>query len=368
MSLQSPAGRVDGPDRVIRDDLDLVVRACNSELSKLSGSTLLLTGATGFVGRYLVESVIRFNRVSAAAPCVLTLPTRHPELLMLRYRSEVEANEVVVVEWGNGYGIDLPGRRWDYVVHGAAVTDPIRFMEDPDRNLRDTISMAASVAGVAKASGAKRLVLIGSGAVYGDQPADLPEIPETFLGGPDISLPTASYAEAKRVSELLFRLSGLDQRVARVFSLLGPYQDLASSFAVPDLIRQAAEHGVLRLTTDGSARRSYCYATDLTVFLVKLLLGDVRHEIYNVGSRRGTATIAEVSQVVADIFGGLEVHRASAAPSQRNYVPQLDRLYETCAPQVGLREGLLRTCHSLYARGLIDKKPVADLESPASRS
>lgn len=368
MSIADSIAPLDGPDRVIRDDLDRIVQACDSEMSKLSGSSLLLTGATGFIGRYLVESVIRFNEVSGAPACIVTLPTRNPELLMVRYRMQVEAHEVVVVEWSEGHTIDLPGCRWDYVVHGAATADPKRLMQDPGGSLRDTISMAASIADIATASGAKRLLLISSGAVYGDQPGSLTEIPETFRCGPDISAVTAGYGEAKRVAEFLFRLSGLDQRVARVFSLIGPYQDLASSFAVPELIQQAAEHGLLLLTTDGSARRSFCYATDLTVFLVKLLLAEVRHDVYNVGCRQGTATVAEAAHVIGDIFGGLEVRRASVAPSPRDYVPQLDRLYETYTPQVGLREALLRTCHSLYARGLISRKPVLDLGSPEPKS
>ena len=217
MSVEDSTGQLDGTDRVIRDDLDRIVRACRGEMGKLSGSSLLLTGATGFVGRYLVESVIRFNETSGAAPCILTLPTRHPELLTSRYRRQVDANEVVVVGWTEGHADDLTGRRWDYVVHGAATADPVRVAQDPGGSFRDAISMAASIVDVAKSSQARRIVLISSGAVYGDQPANLAEIPETFRGGPDISALTAAYGEAKRVSELLFRLSCLDYRVARVF-------------------------------------------------------------------------------------------------------------------------------------------------------
>jgi len=367
MSAESSVGRFDGPDSVIREDLDNIVAACGGAMRKLSGSSLLLTGGSGFVGRCLVESVIRFNEISGAAPCILTLPSRHPELLTSRYRRQVDANEVVVVGWTEGHADDLAGRRWDYVVHGAATADPVRVAQDPGGSFRDAISMAASIVDVAKSSQARRIVLISSGAVYGDQPANLAEIPETFRGGPDISALTAAYGEAKRVSELLFRLSGLDYRVARVFSLIGPYQDLGSSFAVPDLIRQAENRGLLQLTSDGSARRSYCYATDLTVFLVNLLLGDVHHDVYNVGCRQGTASVAEVAHVIADIFGGLEVRRGSAAESQRNYVPHLNRMYEVYAPRVGLREALTRTCHSLYARGLIGRQPVTRLGLPPTR-
>jgi dTDP-glucose 4,6-dehydratase len=217
--------------------------------------------------------------------------------------------------------------------------------------------MTASIVDVAKASDARRIVLISSGAVYGDQPANLAAIPETFHGAPDIYALNAAYGEAKRASELLVRLSGLDYRVARVFSLIGPYQDLGASFAVPDLIRQADKNASLQLT-GGSARRSYCYLTDLTVFLVNLLLGDLRHDVYNVGCRQGTASVTEVANVIANIFGGLEVQRSSNAEPERNYVPDLDRMYEVYAPRVGLREALTRTCQSLYARGLISRQPL----------
>ena len=56
---------------------------------------------------------------------------------------------------------------------------------------------------------------------------------ETYRGGPDITSVVSAYGEGKRVAELLFRASGRDLRIARLFSVIGPYQDLNSSFAVP---------------------------------------------------------------------------------------------------------------------------------------
>jgi UDP-glucuronate decarboxylase len=356
---------LDGPDAVIRADLDRIVESSRAELAAFSGASLLLTGATGFLGRYLVESVVRFNEVSPGPACVVTLPTRRPDLLRSRYPEQVAAGEIVVVEWGDGSAIDPPDQGWDYVIHGAATTDPARFREDPVASLRETVGMAASVAEVAKTSGASRVALISSGAVYGDQPQGLPAIPETYVAGPMPAVPARAYAEAKRLSEMFFGITGLDLAVARVFSVVGPYQDLSASFAVPDLIRQAAGDGILRLTSDGQARRSFCYTTDLSVILFKLLLGEPHHTVYNVGCREGTASIAEVAHVIAEIFGGLEVQVSAGAGSPLDYVPALERLYEEYVPVVGLREGLLRTCHSLYARGLIGRKPTVELEEPA---
>ena len=264
----------------------------------------------------------------------------------------------MVVEWGAGRALELPGRP-DYVIHGAATTDPAAFRADPEGSFRDTVAMAEAVAAVAGA--ARRVVLISSGAVYGEQPADLAGFPETFEPSPDDAPTGPTYAAAKRESERRFRAIDGDVRIARVFSLTGPYQDLGSAFAVPDLIRQAAEGGAITLTGDGGARRSFCYATDLAAILLWLLLGEPRHDVYNVGSRDGTATIAEVAD---DDRRDLRWPRGPASAesgSGRDYVPNLDRLYEEFVPAVGLREGLLRTCHSMYARGVIGRRPAVEL-------
>lgn len=364
MNTPSPYDQSARSEPVIREDLDHIVAACEQELLQLAGKTLLLTGGSGFVGRYLVETVLRFNEASHGPACSMTLVARQPELLESRYPRAIHAGEVTLVQWDEEFSTDLGERRWDYVVHAAAPTDPRSIMRDPDRSLRDLISMASATAQIARASSSRRAVLISSGAIYGDQPAALAEIPEDYGGGPDITTLMSVYGEGKRVSEMLFRAAGVDQRTARVFSLMGPYQDLSSSFAVPDLIRQAADNGSIHLSGDGRAVRSYCYAADLSAFLFKLLVGQPRYDVYNVGNRDGTVSIDEVAEMISAIFGGVEITRThqprEPSAATRRYVPRLDRMYELYSPRVGIHEGLWRTCQSLYSRGLIRRKPVRD--------
>lgn len=318
------------------------------------------------MGRYLVESVIRFNHLHDGRRCKLLLPTRQPDLLRDRYRMQAEAGEIVAIRWGEGHTVDVKGDSCNYIIHAASPSSPKQVMEDPERTLRDMVSMSSSVVSLGKQCESKRSILVSSGAIYGEQPPGMQEIPEDSPGEPDLSRSSSCYGEGKRLSEMLFRRSGLDYRVARVFSLTGPYQDLKSGFAVPDMIWQAANQGHIYLTSDGTAVRNYCYATDLSIFLLKLLLGKPKHEIYNVGHREATLTIADLAQTVSAIFGGVGVTKGHAVDDmttvRSRYVPQLDRMYEFYSPEVGLREGLLRSCHSLYNRGLIRRKPVIGLE------
>jgi dTDP-glucose 4,6-dehydratase len=324
------------------------------------------------VGRYLVESVVHFNEISGNARCKISLPTRQPDLLRERYRRQIESGDIVIMEWSEDRSIDVNGRDCDFIIHVASPSDPKLIMEDPGKNLRSMVNMSSHIAETARKFKSERAVLVSSGAVYGEQPAGMQEIPEGFLGAPDISKATSCYGEGKRLSEMLFHLSGIDHRIARVFSLTGPYQSLNASFAVPDLIRQAAEKGCIHLSGDGTPERNYCYATDLTIFLFKLLLGKPDHEVYNVGCREGTTTIAQLAQTISTIFGGLEISRSQedsgSSSSCNRYVPQLNRMYEFYHPLKGLREGLLRTCHSLYNRGVIGRQPAKNLRANGSEN
>lgn len=366
ISAEEKRGSRVGADPVIKEDLDLIVSVCSAEMGRLSGKSLLITGGSGFVGRYLVESVIRFNSKGNGKRCKLLLPSRQPDTLIERYRAQVEASEIVPMRWGERHVVDMKGDMCDYIIHAASPSSPKQVMQNPEGSLRDMVEMSSSIADLGKQCGSKRSILISSGAIYGEQPSEMQGMPEDYLGGPDLSKSSSCYGEGKRLSEKLFRLSGIDYRIARVFSLTGPYQDLSSGFAVPDLIWQAAEKDQIHLSGDGSPVRSYCYATDLAIFLFKLLLGKPKHEIYNVGCREATVSIAELAQTISAIFGGVGVTKGlsvdDATTTRSRYVPQLDRMYEFYRPHTGLREGLLRSCHSLYNRGLIGRKPVIGLE------
>jgi nucleoside-diphosphate-sugar epimerase len=202
----------------------------------------------------------------------------------------------------------------------------------------------------------RRLLYVSSGAVYGKVPAGLDRIPEDYPGAPDTTSPSSCYGEAKRFSEMLCSTSGVDTVIARLFSFIGIYQDSQSSFAVPDFIRQAMESSVIRVHGDGTQVRGYCYASELSIMLWKLLLGRPSERVYNVGSDRFVIDIKSLAQLIADMLGsitviveGNEKESVNRVTADR-YVPNMDRMRRIYEPSINIKESLERTTCSLQSR------------------
>ncbi len=334
---------------IVVEDIRFVLETCRNELRALSGKTLLLTGGSGFVGSYLVESIIAFNRAHDGAPCRLLLPTRSLAATRAKWPHFFGIKDVVWFAW-DGRTLEPPSDVCDYIIHAASPTDTAVFMRNPYGTMQDIVKTTGQVLDYAKRANVSLLLFMSSGAVYGSQPATLEAIPETYLGGPNLTDARSCYGEAKRYAELLCRLSGVPTVVARLFAFVGPHQDLAGSYAITDFIRQAKRNGHIQIQSDGSALRTYCYASDLTNALWKLLLKGTPNETYNVGSDTPVVSILELANLVAEIVEdvNIEVMKKdnSTGNNRSRYIPDVSKLKKIYTPQISLAQGISRTIQS----------------------
>jgi dTDP-glucose 4,6-dehydratase len=335
-------------------DRDDVVARVGADWEDLRGGRLLLTGGSGFIGRWLLESVLRANRVLGLGLRVVA----HTRSAASLATSPCAADPALTVVTGDLRTFSVAGML-THVIHAASPVGgafPGVAAGDALDLLDAIVTGTRHVLDVAVAAGARRFLFTSSGAVYGPVPPDTGRIPETWPGGPDPTDPRAAYGEGKRLAELLVALharAGLGGTIARVFALVGPALPLGP-YAVGNFLRDARAGGPIVVQGDGTPLRSYLYAGDLTVALWALLARGRPGVAYNVGSDRAVS-VAEVANTVADVLGpGLAVRIArgvapGAAPDR--YVPATDRLRDELgfAPTVDLREGIARMAAWLAA-------------------
>ena len=186
---------------------------------------------------------------------------------------------------------------------------------------------------VARDCEAERMLFLSSGAVYGRQPVELTRVPESYIGGPDISNPLSTYGEAKRYAEVLCvaraERQGLPVTIARPFTAIGAYMDLDAGYAATDFLRDAIAGRPLRILSDGTTMRSYCTAADYVRALWGVLFRGVPGRAYNIGSD-DAISVRELAQRMAECLPQpAEIHIArEAVPGQlpERYVPDITRL------------------------------------------
>lgn len=326
-----------------RADAEAVVRAV-PEIARLRGKRLLLTGGTGFVGCWLLETLAALND-AGGPPCKVYLPTRDSQAFAARAPHLAARPEFVTLP-GDVAAFAPPEERCDYVIHAAAPASPLT----PPRTAGEAVVAGTRhVLEIAVRDRAAGSLFVSSGAVYGKQPPTLDRMGEDFAGAPNIGDIRATYGEAKRYAELLCLNArdehGLRVAIARPFTFVGAYQAPDAGFAVTDLVRDALTGGPLRIRGDGTTVRSYCSGADLAWALWAVLLRGEPGRAYNVGSDE-PVTILDLAQRIIGVVGqslSIEIAREpepGALPDR--YLPDITRLETELGvrPRVPLDEAL----------------------------
>jgi len=318
-----------------RADLDHVLSHTRDAWEELRHARLLITGGTGFFGRWLVESFCHaVDELQLAADAVVV--TRFPERAAFRHGA---------VKYIRGDVRDFStDAEFTHVIHAATATSDVR----DEREIRSVIvDGTAHVLDIARASGARRLLLTSSGAVYGPQPAHVMHVPEDFAGPLIQNDRHFAYAEAKHTAEKLCMESGVDCVIARGFAFVGPCLPLNADFAVGNFLRDAIAGGPVIVKGDGTAMRSYLYAADLAIWLWTILTRGAAGRAFNLGSEEAIS-IAQLAKAVAGFAPGVrcEIRKApvAGAPVDR-YVPSTRRAQDELGLRqcIALPEGLQRT-------------------------
>ena len=316
-------------------DLDHVLQHAGGALQSLAGVRIFITGGTGFVGSWLIESLLRADAGTSAV-----LLTRDPD----RFRStnpHLSNHPALTLLGGDVRTFDFPSGEFPFVIHAAT----------PDPALGVAFEETRHVLEFARTHGTSRFLFTSSGAVYGPQPPDMTHISEDYPGAPATTDVATAYGHAKRASEFLCatyaQKYGFAALIARLFAFSGPRLPLDRNFALGNFIRDVLAGGPIRIQGDGTPYRSYLYAADLAVWLWTILVHGKSCRPYNIGSGDGV-TIAELARVVTEATAtGIPIEIAekpvSGAPAKR-YVPSIERAKGELGLQqlIPLSEGVKR--------------------------
>lgn len=320
------------------------------DLSPLKGKTVLITGANGLIGTYLIYMLHLANLEMGLNINIEAVSRSSP-------------NKALSGVFEKGYSfrpLDLttPGsldmlQKADYIIHGATYAQPGKFL----RNYLDTIHLNTVVTErllqKAKSDNAGFLFM-SSSEVYGEPDEGNIPTPEEYPGLCSPVNIRAIYAEAKRMGETLCfayrKYENVAAKIARISMTYGPGVSTSDERVLAQFIRQALGKKEIRMLDSGSKVRTFCYIADCVLMLLNITLYGTEL-VYNVGGKE-SITIRKLAEEICDITGSrLTVENSEQASAENVKVsPQHVELnIERICSEFGLdsfkpmSEGLKRT-------------------------
>ncbi|HEX4267561.1 MAG TPA: NAD-dependent epimerase/dehydratase family protein [Steroidobacteraceae bacterium] len=352
--------------QLLDEDLDAVCADLAAEFAQMGGGRLLVTGGGGFLGYYLVQAALHWNRTRAAgAPIDVTVYDNYSRgvphwLEALRGEAHLELRRHDMIE-------PLPKDfgRFDYIIHAAGIASPIYYRAQPlkciDANingLRNLLDHAVTQ----RAAGhpVRGFLFYSSSEVYGDPAASAIPTPETYRGNVSCTGPRACYDESKRFGETLCvtyaKHEGLPVTMARPFNNYGPGLKISDGRVLPDFAKDIFAGRDIVMLSDGSPKRTFCYATDAITGYYKVLVRGRPGEPYNIGIDRPEISIAELASLTVKAAAQLLGYRGKVVlgksaesdylvdnPNRRCPVIDKARTELGYEPKVTVEEGIYRS-------------------------
>ena len=245
----------------------------------------LVTGAAGFIGSHLVETLLQLGQTVTGLD---NFATGH------RHNLEAVQASVGPACWARFRLIEGDIRQLadcqaactgvQIVLHQAALGSVPRSLADPITSNAVNVGGFLNMLVAARDAGVQRFVYAASSSTYGDHP-DLPKVEDT------IGKPLSPYAVTKYVNELyadvFARSYGLQSIGLRYFNVFGPRQDPNGAYAavIPKWAAAILAGETVFINGDGQTSRDFCYVANAVQ--ANLLAGTVEdgaavNQVYNV--------------------------------------------------------------------------------------
>lgn len=251
---------------------------------------VLILGASGFVGNYLVQELKSKNYIIYGADIKDTEEKDYEEFFKVDILNTIDIENVLELI------------KPDYIINLIAISSVKKSWDNPaltfDINVKGTINLLESVNKVSKSS---RILLIGSSEEYGNIDYSSAVLEERSLR------PINPYAISKLTQEKIANMYketyGLDIVLTRSFNHIGIGQE--KGFVVPDFISQLIEIEKGNKSCDLivgnlSAERDFTDVRDV-VRAYRLILEKGRcGEVYNVGSGK-TLSIQNILDLLIEL-------------------------------------------------------------------
>lgn len=287
------------------DDVDSVSRL-EIPWETLQNKSIMISGATGLIGSFLVDVIMNKN-ISDNLNCTVYVLGRNELKARNRFCLFDNDPHFVFVLYDVKRPLVKDISAVDYILHLASNTHPLLYATDPIGTITTNIIGVQNLLEFAVEQCTSRFVFASSNEIYGENRGDVELFDESYCGYIDCNTLRAAYPESKRCGEALCQAykaqKGLDVIISRFTRSYGPTMEMTNTRALSQFIRKAVAGEDIVLKSTGTQYFSYTYVADAVSGLLYAMLKGENGEAYNIADEQGDILLKDLAEIIADIGG-----------------------------------------------------------------
>lgn len=284
---------------IVKNETDRIASAPLS-WDKLKGKSLLITGATGFIGSYIIRTLINKNETDSLGVKILAL-VRNRQRAEAMY-GENENLDYIVQDVCQPLPTD---KKADFIIHCASNAAPKEYSMYPVETMKTNFFGTLNLLDYAKAVNAESFLYVSTIEVYGTT-RGVEKIDEDTYGTIDAMKVRSCYPLSKKGCETLCVSYsdeyGVPVKIGRLSYIFGPGMREGDSKIVAVFPKCIADGENIVMKSKGEQLRSYTYVTDAITALFTILLDGENGQAYNIASKKCITTIAGIAHTLVDSY------------------------------------------------------------------
>ena len=290
---------------------------------KLHDSSVVISGATGLIGSFLVDVILEKN-INSDLDCKVYALVRNEEKARKRFSKFTEDSRFVFIP----YDVKMPFvsddiEDVDYVLHLASNTHPLQYSTDPIGTITTNIIGAQNMLDFAVMHHAKCFAFASSNEIYGENRGDVEFFDEGYCGYINSNTMRAGYPESKRCGEALCQAykeqKGLNIVIPRLTRSYGPTMLMSDTKAISQFIKKGIVGEDIVLKSAGTQYYSYQYVADSVSGLLTILLCGNNGEAYNIADEHSDIMLKDLAAIIAGLTRGKVVFQIPDAVEAAGY-------------------------------------------------
>ena len=326
----------------------------------LKGRSMLISGATGMIGSFLIDLIMYQNK-NVGLDCTVYALGRSPEKAKGRFAAYWEDPHFLFVSCDINREIPVEAGQVDYILHAASNTHPVAYATDPIGTVTTNIIGTYNLLDFAVSHNTRRFIFTSTVEVYGENRGDTEYFAEDYCGYIDCNTLRAGYPESKRAGEALcqayIKQKELDIVIPRLSRVYGPTMLMSDTKALSQFIKNSLAGENIVLKSAGTQFFSYSYVADAVTGILYCLMRGENGQAYNIADPASDITLRDLAQLIAEQAGTKVIFEIPDAVESAGFSKATKAVLDSTKlrtlgwqPQWDIRTGIASTIQMLKTR------------------